>query len=87
MLERDESSRLLGWPLGVSSEIALLDSAPIFRAVVEKDSADTSNNGTLYSRAKLLDVFSLVFFYFSYTSAVHEFLSKARRNVCCFVLY
>lgn len=48
MLEKDESSRLLGWPLGVSSEIALLDSAPIFRAVVEKDSTDSSNNGKLF---------------------------------------
>ena len=41
MLEKDESSRLLGWPLGVSSEVALMDSAPILRAVVEKD--DDSN--------------------------------------------
>ncbi|OQR75004.1 hypothetical protein BIW11_08701 [Tropilaelaps mercedesae] len=44
MLERDESSRLLGWPLGVSSEIALLDSAPIFQAVIDRDSGDSSNN-------------------------------------------
>lgn len=48
MFERDESSRLFGWPLGVSSELAILDSTPIFRAVVENDSSDANNNGKLH---------------------------------------
>ncbi|XP_022689466.1 uncharacterized protein LOC111260746 isoform X2 [Varroa jacobsoni] len=47
MFERDESSRLFGWPLGVSSELAILDSTPIFRAVVENDSSDANNNEVL----------------------------------------
>ena len=55
MLEKDESSRLLGWPLGVSSEVALMDSAPILRAVVEKDE---DSNGMVVDALQLRRGFS-----------------------------
>lgn len=75
MLEKDESSRLLGWPLGVSSEVALMDSAPILRAVVEKDE---DSNGTQDE-----DVFKLHFGFSYHCLSIIQIIvdqNRAERN-------